>query len=163
MADRLTYTSLGENGNDTYRWSLWRSWSSTADQRACTFVMLNPSTADGRRDDPTIRRCVGFASREGFTGIHVVNLFALRATDPAKLKMVPDPVGPANDSVILDAVRSSEFIVAAWGQHGPLFGRDEAVLRLLEGHRIWCLGTTKKGQPRHPLPVRKSAPMERYR
>ncbi len=163
MADKVTYTSLGEEGDDTYRWSLWRSWSSTDDQRVCTFVMLNPSTADGRRDDQTIRRCVGFASRDGFTGIHVVNLFALRATDPAKLNMVRDPVGPENDGAILDAVRSSEFTVAAWGRHGTLFRRDEAVLELLEGHPIWCLGTTNNGQPRHPLPVRKLAPMERYR
>ena len=125
--------------------------------------MLNPSTADGRRDDPTIRRCVGFARREGFTGIRVVNLFALRATDPAELKSAGDPVGAESDSAILDAVRSSEFTVAAWGAKGVLCGRDEAVLQLLEGHPIWCLGTTKMGHPRHPLPVRKLAPMERYR
>ena len=163
MTYKVTYTSLGEKGDCTYRWSLWRSWNSTGDPRVCTFVMLNPSTADGHRDDPTIRRCVGFARREGFTGIHVVNLFALRATNPKELKAAHDPVGSGNDCVILDAVRSSEFTVAAWGRHGPLSGRDKAVLELLEGYPIWCLGTTKKGQPRHPLPVRKSAPMERYR
>jgi hypothetical protein len=69
------------------------------------WVLLNPSTADDRRDDPTIRRCLGFARSLGYGGIHVVNLFAFRATCPRQLRAADDPVGPDNDGFILRAAQ----------------------------------------------------------
>lgn len=46
------------------------------------FIMLTPSTADADTDDPTIRRCIGFAKSSGFGGLYVGNLFAYRSTQP---------------------------------------------------------------------------------
>ncbi len=112
--------------------------------------MLNPSTADAERDDPTIRRCAGFARSWGFGGMTVVNLFALRATDPARLRRARDPVGRDNDRHIA-AAASAGLVVVAWGVHGRLGERDRAVLALLSGCRPGCLGTTRGGHPRHPL------------
>src|SRR5262249_14212908 len=85
-----------------YRYSLTRRWGDAAEPRAL-FVMLNPSTADAEQDDPTIRRCIGFAKAWGMGSLEVVNLYALRATDPAALLSAPDPIGPKNDTMITSA------------------------------------------------------------
>lgn len=132
-----------------YRYHLWREWDATLPVVA--FVLLNPSTADARRDDPTIRRCLGFARAWGFGRLEVVNLFALRATDPAALRQADDPIGQRNDEHLRRAVRAADRVVAAWGNGGRLHGRgDEVMCRL--GEPV-VLGWTKLGQPRHPLYV----------
>lgn len=131
-----------------YRYLLWRRWGHGG---TVAFVMLNPSTADAARDDPTIRRCAGFARTWGFGGMAVVNLFALRATDPARLRRARDPVGRENDHHIAAAAATADAVVVAWGVHGGLGARDRAVLALLAGLRPRCLGVTRAGQPRHPL------------
>jgi hypothetical protein len=131
-----------------YRYTLWRVWNTALPRVA--FILLNPSTADAKLDDPTVRRCVGFARAWGFGSLELVNLFAYRATHPRELKTAPDPVGPANDDTILQAVSSAQLIVVGWGTHGGLYGRDRAVLRLLPDS-ICSLGATRDGFPRHPL------------
>jgi hypothetical protein len=134
-----------------YRYQLMRSWG---DGPWLTFVMLNPSTADALVDDPTIRRCIAFAEAWGYGGLIVVNLFALRATDPRELLTAVDPVGHENDWHIADAVEQTDLVVAAWGasiprQHGK---RPAAVRELLgDAHH---LGLTAAGHPRHPLYLR---------
>lgn len=135
-----------------YRYSLTRRWDVAA-PLTC-FVMCNPSTADAMDDDPTIRRCTGFAKTWGSGGLLVVNLFGLRATDPAELRRHDDPVGPDNDYVIhylLDEQHNRQPIdrvVAAWGATGAIGHRPDEVTLLLA-----CLGVTKAGHPRHPLYV----------
>src|SRR5689334_18589152 len=109
-----------------YRYRLWRQWDPA--KPAVAFVMLNPSTADATTDDPTIRRCFGFAQGWGFGRLEVVNLFALRATDPRELARHPDPVGPANDAHIAAALALTDQAVAAWGCGGALRER---------GARVW--------------------------
>lgn len=132
-----------------YRYRLWRVWDPTHPR--VTFILLNPSTADADRDDPTLRRCVGFARAWGYGGLEVVNVFAWRATDPAALRRCPDPVGPDNDAAVLAAVQGVALVVAAWGNGGCHQGRAAAVLRLLDGLPLTCLGLTRAAQPRHPL------------
>lgn len=157
-------TLLGDNGtawfsqDRAYRYLLTRRWG--APHRWMTFIMLNPSTADAFADDPTIRRCTGFAKREGCGGLDVVNLFALRATDPRHLRTSPDPVGPDNDEFITGHCQGA-LVVAAWGTGGTLKGRDRAVARLFAeaGADVRCLGVTGAGHPRHPLYVRADAPL----
>lgn len=134
-----------------YRYELRRVWGE-ADRLAC-FLMLNPSTADASADDPTIRRCVGYAKAWRLGGIVVRNLFALRATDPAELAGHPDPIGPDNDRW-LTAPALAAVTVAAWGTHGVLHGRDRHVRALLAAadvplHHLGEL--TRDGHPRHPL------------
>lgn len=143
----------------TYRYVLQRRWSDAA---PAVFVMLNPSTADAMVDDPTIRRCLGFARRERRGGLVVVNLFALRATDPKALYAHRDPVGPANDAVLAATCAQADLLIAAWGAHGSLHGRDQAVARLLAGRDVQCLGTTKDGHPCHPLYLPADAPLRPY-
>lgn len=132
-----------------YRYALWRTWDRSGPTVA--FVMLNPSTAGAASDDPTIRRCLGFARAWGFGALVAVNLFALRSPEPARLRRARDPVGPDNDRHIRSAARTASLVIAAWGIHGALAGRDLAVRSLLAPHRISCLGLTRSGQPRHPL------------
>ena len=140
----------------TYRYWLSRTWAPslwTGLSECLLYVMLNPSTADANLDDPTIRNCIRIAQAWGYQAIHVVNLFALRATNPKALQTAADPVGPLNDQHILDALRSKCSVVAAWGTHGTYLGRDQTVLRLLQSVnvRVNCLGVNKDGSPRHPL------------
>lgn len=133
-----------------YRYRLWRRWDRS--RPVVAFVMLNPSTADARRDDPTIRRCIGFARAWGFGGVDVVNLFAYRATDPRDLLRVADPVGPRNWRHIQRAVLGAALVVAAWGAHPSAARRVPISLP-----RARCLGLTRTGQPRHPLYLRRDA------
>jgi hypothetical protein len=115
--------------------------------------MLNPSTADAFRTDPTVTRCARFARRENCGGLVIVNLFALRATDPRELRRHPDPVGAGNDLFIREHCRPGRLVIAAWGAHGRARDRDRAVLAMLREARVavHCLGVTVGGMPRHPL------------
>jgi hypothetical protein len=132
-----------------YRYRLWREWDDTL-PRVC-FVMLNPSVADAGSNDPTVRRCIGFARAWGFGVLDVVNLFALRTPRPADLRTSAfDPIGPENNDYLTQAFRSAACVVAAWGVHGALHGRDRAVLPLLPSGAV-CFGHTRGGHPLHPL------------
>lgn len=137
-----------------YRYKLSRAWGSGP---RLLWIMLNPSTADAHVDDPTIRKCVGFADRWGYRGIEVVNLFAWRATDPRKLIGPEDAVGPDNDATIRAVAWEAPAIVCAWGRipNAPLRPRAELVAKLVRfenpGKTIRCLGRTAGGFPRHPL------------
>lgn len=135
-----------------YRYRLWRHWS---DGPSITWVMLNPSTADATSNDPTVERCCRRARTAGFGAIQVVNIFALRSTDPDALYASEDPVGPDNDQAILSAAAESKEIVCGWGNHGRLNDRGQAVLSLLEnaGVKAKALLLTRAGQPGHPLYV----------
>jgi hypothetical protein len=135
---------------EKYRYRLARKFSG-GKLGTCTFIMLNPSTATADVSDPTVRRCEGYAKRWGYSALWVVNIFALRSTDPKKLYTHPDPVGPENDQHILEAVRYSDLAIAAWGTHGDLHARGESVMKLLSAYSINCLGITKGGHPKHPL------------
>jgi hypothetical protein len=120
--------------------------------------MLNPSIADAMQNDPTIRRCIGFARAwGGYDGMLVVNLFAWIATNPRELEQAADAIGnPRNDAEILSAARRSVTIVCAWGKHGELRDRGAEVARMLRahGHPLYCLGRNGDGSPKHPLYLR---------
>ncbi|TIW09543.1 MAG: DUF1643 domain-containing protein [Mesorhizobium sp.] len=196
MADKspALYISKGAtiSACGKYRYRLWREWRlhpapalwnmwtdehgkpvvdggghQLGEPKACVFVMLNPSTADGEEDDPTIRRCVGYAKAWGYDRLEVINLFAYRATEPKALLALghnDDPVGEGN----LDAFRhvlNLDYpvgtIICAWGAHGAHLGQDETALGWMGSHRRYALGLTKDGHPRHPLYLPASAtPME---
>ena len=141
-----------------YRYTLGRTWDEAGS--TVMFVGLNPSTADAKIDDPTVRRCIGFAKRWGFGKLILTNLFAFRSTNPALLGEVSDPIGPDNDNWIASSLQFVDLTVAAWGVHGCLRERDEDVLELL--HEPHCLGTTKSGAPRHPLYMPADAPLQLF-
>jgi len=147
-----------------YRYSLARTWDHSS--WPLPFVMLNPSTADADIDDPTIRRCVGFAKREGYGGILVANLFAYRATKPSVLKQVDCPVGPRNEFILASLCHQTKAagvpIVCAWGANAAERGRWFTQWAKANGSRLVCLGTTASGEPRHPLYVRGDQPLVEY-
>lgn len=148
--------------DQAYRYALVRRWHFPGlmdlehSRAPLTVIMLNPSTADGDVDDPTIRRCVGFARALDLAGLLVVNLYAWRATKPYDLWRADDPVGPHGDKFILEAAaRTVELgspLVAAWGA-GARQDRVDHVLGLVEqaGATLTALGVTATGAPRHPL------------
>ena len=130
--------------------------------RPCLFVMLNPSTADAEQNDPTIRRCLSFAESWGATKLTVVNLFALRSTDPKKLLDHSDPVGPENDDHIFDQIskHASGLKIAAWGASA---NAKERAFRVSMMTKWDSLGTTKDGSPRHPLYVKGDTSFKEWR
>jgi hypothetical protein len=134
-----------------WRYLLWRRWD--AARPAANFLMLNPSTADEHRLDPSCTRARNYAERWGFGALIVTNLFGWRATDPREMKRARDPVGRGNDAAILRAARSSAIVVCAWGNHGAHRERSQAVLRLLASHEIGLhvLRMNGEGEPAHPL------------
>ena len=134
-----------------YRYALWRRW---APGPQLLFILLNPATADEYRDDPTIRRCLGFARAWGYGALAVANLFARRTASAVELARLAarspeNLVGPDNDAWLLRLYRESELTVAAWGNQGRLLGRSRAVRTLAPA--LHCLGWTRLGEPRHPL------------
>lgn len=138
----------------TYRYLLTRSLEGNGDSIA--WIMLNPSTADASVDDPTIRKICGFSTRWRYSSVFVVNLFALRSTDPKALKTHPDPVGPENDNHIRTVLATADSVICAWGNHGALRDRDLAVRDLVHasGKTAVVLGLNDTGprkQPAHPL------------
>jgi hypothetical protein len=139
---------------ERYRYRLTREWGEGS---RILWVMLNPSTADAREDDPTVRRCISFSRAMGGGSLCVVNLYALRATDPAKLLEASQAgrVGPDNDYHIRVALQGCDSVICAWGTHDAAsFGdRDERVLDLVREERRepLVLGLTRKLKPSHPL------------
>lgn len=119
------------------------------------FIMLNPSTADEFKNDPTIERCCRRAKALGYSTLVVTNLFAFRSTDPRRLLSVVDPVGPFNDQHISEQARAANMVIVAWGTHGQLLNRGGVVRRLLRSLDVkpYALAVTKDGAPRHPLYV----------
>ena len=138
---------------ETYRYSLTRTWDESG--RKLLFVMLNPSTADELRNDPTVERCERRARSLGFGAFRVTNIFAFRATSPNDLKKAKDPEGADNDEILEFMISWSDQIIAAWGVHGHHQRQDEKIKALLFGRasNLAHLGLTKDGHPRHPLYV----------
>jgi len=145
-----------------YRYVLRRSLTSVVRwYRPCTFVMLNPSTAGANNDDATIRRCIYFAQREGMTHLNVVNLFALRATDPKDILKANDPIGPDNDFWLKKEIVSSSLVIAGWGSNKCAKDRAEEIVEKFGP--FMCLGITKNNSPKHPLYLKKDTPLIEFK
>ena len=143
-----------------YRYVLRRQWLSG--DGVCLFVCLNPSIADEQTNDPTVRRCIGFSQAWGYRELSVVNIFALRSTNPDALRQFPDPIGPQNDIYIRSEAERADRIVVAWGNHGAYQGRSSEVQVLLRGLRRKCFGLTRAGEPRHPLYLAKDSELQEF-
>lgn len=140
----------------TYRYRLIRRW---AEGPMLNVIGLNPSTADETQDDPTVRRCMGFAKAWGYSGLIMTNLCAFRATDPADLAKAGRPLGPRNDVTLYREAKAAGLVLAAWGAHPLAVAQGRWVVQdALSGVELRCLGLTKVGAPRHPLYVPASTP-----
>ncbi len=150
-----------------FRYRLWRCWDYGSTQKM-VFVMLNPSTADAEADDPTIRRCIGFAQKHAFGMLEVINLFAFRATKPVELARLGYQAGPDNDQHIAQAAADAQGICLAWGAHGSrpaVEARVQQVLPIIRRHaRVpeQCLAITTGGHPAHPLTLSGSCSLQDF-
>lgn len=155
--------TISESG--LYRYSLTRRWG--PNKLFVLWIMLNPSTADDKIDDPTIRRCISFTRGWGYDALEVVNLFALRSPNPQDLRDCMeagmDPIGRENDRMIDFAAGRAARVIAAWGAHTMAEDRCWDVNNLPGMSPIVeCLGRTKNGNPRHPLYVKSDTKLEVY-
>lgn len=159
-ASRVGNAIISDDG--LYRYGLSRTWGHALDSHAL-FIMLNPSVADAEQDDPTIRRCIGFAKREGCGGLKVVNLYAYISTNPDVLWTVDDPIGPDNDRYIETALgvaaAQGSPVIAAWGANATNLHRVYRVKQMPGMERAQALAFTKNGQPGHPLRLNSDAPL----
>jgi hypothetical protein len=158
-----------------YRYRLWRAWGDR--EKRCCFIGLNPSTADELEDDPTIRKCIGFAKRWGFGAYDMLNLFGWRSTNPLGLLTTPDPIGPENRAVVAETIRNAKRVVLAWGSHDRRV--RELVRALIKGNtaptvtpmpwgivpplgvEVGTLGRNDDGSPKHPLMLAYALPFQR--
>jgi len=135
-----------------YRYVLTRIWDKT--KKMCCFIGLNPSTADEIVDDNTVRRCIEYAKNWGFGMLNILNIFAIRGSNPIIIEQVDDPVGIDNDRWIAETCKASDLVIAAWGNHGIYKDRCVKIINLVPNFHY--LRLTKIGQPSHPLYLKKS-------
>jgi len=134
----------------TYRYTLKRTWES--DLPHILWVLLNPSTADAQKDDPTNRKCMTWARKYGYGSLTFVNLFAYRSPYPEVMKAYHEPIGPDNDDWLWSEIRKHDAVVAGWGNGGTHRDRWKEVAPMCV--RWMCIGINKNGQPKHPLYMR---------
>jgi len=143
-----------------YRYQLKRQWAEGSGR--CVFIGLNPSTADAKVDDPTIRRCMDFSKRWGYEEMIMVNLFAFRTPHPSLLKKAPDPEGRNNRRTLRRICISADLLVAAWGAHGSFADQANRMSDIWARKPMHCFGLTQSGQPLHPLYQRSDAQLRSY-
>lgn len=163
MADPGSSTATISD-DSLYRYDLTRTWGDDPSRRVL-FIMLNPSKADASVPDPTMTRCRNYAESWGYHGLAIVNLFALRSTDPDALLSARDPIGPENDRFVADWASRASLVVLGWGAHKFIGDRAKAVTEIVRkaGVTPHYLKLTKEGHPGHPLFLRadlKPIPME---
>ncbi len=139
-----------------YRYYLYRAWDKS--KPLYTFIGMNPSKADEQFDDPTVRRCINFARREGAGKFVMLNVLGYRSTDASAVKKVQDPNGAENDQWIKAEVEKADYVVAAWGSN--VKDRGQQVLEIIRGLKtIYCLGINADGSPKHPLYLKTDTPL----
>lgn len=145
-----------------YRYLLRRTWDH--DRPRALIVMLNPSTADAEIDDATIRSCIRLTKEAGYGSFEVVNIFGLRATDPAELAKSDDPIGPMNERVIGAAVGRCDIVICAWGAHPMAARKSTFLLNYLRSNKpaVYCFGKTKAGAPKHPLYIKSGTALQTF-
>ncbi len=126
------------------------------------FVGLNPSSANENQLDPTLRRIKSFTTAFGYRRFIMLNLFALVSTDPKKMLLHPDPIGPENDAHILRVCQGARLLICCWGSHGKHMARDQRVMQVLSGIELKCLGVTGNGSPMHPLYLSSESTLRSY-
>ena len=130
-----------------YRYLLSRVWDET--KPMVTIIGLNPSTADEKEDDPTIRRCINYAKSWDYGGIYMLNLFAFRATQPSDMFKASEPIGEENDIYIKTYSKKVDKVICAWGNHGKYQNRSNHIKNSVDN--LYYLKLNQTGEPAHPL------------
>ncbi|WP_213422585.1 DUF1643 domain-containing protein [Bhargavaea massiliensis] len=150
------------DSTEKHRYRLSVIWDAT--KPSCLFIMINPSTADALQPDKTLNRCIGFAERNGYGSLEVVNLYSYRTKDIEELWESGQLNHPENDIRVKEAVRTADNIIIAWGNDGAKNGKYLSVLKWIDeaGKTPYCLGKTARGMPKHPLYLSKETEIEVY-
>ncbi len=145
---------ISEDGR--LRWTLTREWR--RETGSALFVMLNPSTADAEKDDPTIRNIIDRAYNWGFGKLVVVNLFPIRSSSPDAAFAWMQTVGSnadaeGNERIIRDEARKAGIVICAWGGTHWAQAKGQRMWSMLRSLDVetFCIGRTKNGYPKHPL------------
>ena len=154
--------AIFSDDNRRFRYALWRIWEQSGDY--LLFIGLNPSTANGTKDDPTIRRLIGFAKAWGFGGLFAGNLFSLVSADPTRLffDTSPELPGGPNDTAIKRMRELSTLALVGWGAWGENAGTRPTEVLALVGEPVFCLKVNKSGEPSHPLYLPSGTKLLRY-
>lgn len=157
----MKYLQAGADISEDGLYRYWLSRRLGMGERTVLFVGLNPSTADAEQDDPTIRRCVGFARSWGFDWLFMGNVCAYRSTDPKALASLDElaAVGPGNQDALKWMTQRAELVVAAWGQNKLSAYAQTLADTIMALPHARCLGQTKSGAPKHPLYLRSDSPL----
>ncbi|MAM05239.1 MAG: hypothetical protein CMD06_04690 [Flavobacteriales bacterium] len=139
-----------------YRYLLERTWNNS--KKKLLFIMLNPSSADSKKDDPTIRRLISFSKKWGYGGFKVCNLYSYVTSSPSTLYSSSNILGYKNKSYIKKQIKNSDCIVYAWGN-------TEAEPHWLKKivKTSYCIGINKNGTPKHPLYINSNAKLLNYK
>jgi hypothetical protein len=70
------------------RYQLWRIWD--GEKPLILFILLNPSNADDKNDDKTVKKLIGFTKMFEFGGFYLGNLYSLITTTPSPEKFIND-------------------------------------------------------------------------
>ncbi|MGE5555593.1 MAG: DUF1643 domain-containing protein [Methanocella sp.] len=159
-ADIIDSRCVWDGPRNEYRYTLHRVWDPSKPR--IVFIGLNPSVADEHQDDNTVRKCINIARRDGYGSMTMLNAYAYRSTDPKALTTHPDVIGTHNDRYIAEACSEADKIVVAWGNH-VTDDRHNTLLRVLDGHKLYCFAKNRNGKPKHPLYVSLKAPLFPYR
>lgn len=148
----LGYSDAQFSSCKQYRYSLYRQWAEARENIPLVWIGLNPSKAETYKNDNTVTRCIRFSMYMGAVSMVMLNLFAFRATSPAWMKSQEDPIGPDNDCNIKYWIGDRTKVIVCWGSDGSFMNRDKEVMDLILPRcgKIYCLGTTLDGFPRHP-------------
>lgn len=126
-----------------------------------TYIGLNPSTADERTDDQTIKKLRQFTILSGYGGFHIVNLYAYRTNNPSLLTVAADPVGPENNDFLDRYCQSADKLVFCWGASLPMDDQAKAIIEKY-GDRAYCFGQNKDGSPCHPVRLPYKVPLQKF-
>lgn len=163
----LADLDLTENGalfneEHTHRYLLWRVDLKKEPRHPgwLAWLGLNPSKADGERNDNTITRVTDYTLQEGYGRFFMVNFHAFIATNPKDLVRAQVSHGTAfvrgaeGLHWIDQAFAVSDEIVCAWGSHSAARQLHCAeVWRRLMGqpNKLRALRVSQEGAPAHPL------------
>lgn len=159
-ADITDSRCIWDGSQNEYRYTLLRIWDSSKPR--IVFIGLNPSVADEQQDDNTVRKCINIARRDGYGSMIMLNAYAYRSTDPKALETQQNVVGTHNDHHIAQACKGVDKIVVAWGNHAT-DDRHLTLLKVLDGHQLYCFAKNNNGKPKHPLYVSLKAPLIQYK
>jgi len=173
------YKTVNENSvkaffssDKKYRYLLSMQFADTLyDQgrnKSIVVILKNPSAADERMADATIRKIETFVYNRfpDVRNLHILNIFAFRATEPGdledafQLEGAMEVIGSDNDETIKDKFEESDYVILAWGNTSGInktlyeerIFRVKMILKEIPQQKIYCItGKTKTIQPLHGL------------